>query len=289
MTWYLPQDELISLLSGFWMAVNRLFSMYILVLDCHVTHVLWSWRVCCALSRSPMTWHGVTQRGRMPTPSSPTTTIRTLTTIAPGTMGCLRTSPARANRRPLSWWHQKIKAVCVQINYRALAFASLLCCHQWKATAKVEHQTRAANKALVRTVFRHKSDTAFRFSLWTPLIFVQLHTNTSLCFQDWFSVHDHKERQEDRMSTWSSLYSDYLFIKLRFILFVSSPPSIPSWKTLCTMTCRYTLCHYLKRYYYLLYMFYIVYKMRILTVISLMLHPSDIQGGLFRLYCMTLA
>lgn len=32
-------------------------------------------------------------------------------------------------------------SVCVEINNRPLAFLSALCCHQWKATAKVEHQT----------------------------------------------------------------------------------------------------------------------------------------------------
>lgn len=123
--------------------------------------------LCFAFNRSPMTCHGVTQRGPMLTRFSPTTTsliltpILILTTTMPDTMGCLRTSLAKANHCFLSWWQQKIRAVCVETNNRPLAFPSLLCCHQWKATAKVKHQTCAANKPLVRTVCRHKTDTAF--------------------------------------------------------------------------------------------------------------------------------
>lgn len=174
----------------------------------------WSWRVCCAFSRSPMTWHGVNQRGRTPTRSYPTTTTltRTLTTITPGATGYSRTSLARANHRFQSWWHQKIKVVCVQISNRPLASPSLLCCHQWKATAKVKHQTRAANRALVRTVCRHKIGHRFCFSLsgWDPS---QL-WNQALCVfrtNFWYMITT-RGHKEDCMSPWSSLYSNDLFI-----------------------------------------------------------------------------
>lgn len=144
----------------------------------------WSWLACCAFNRSPMTWHGVTQKGRTPTRSSPTTTTHTLTTITPGTTGCLRTSLARANHLFQSWWHQKIRAVCVEINNRPSAFTSVLCCHQWKATAKVEHQTCAANKALVGTVCRHKLDTASTFFfLFFPLWMGPLSTLSSFTWE----------------------------------------------------------------------------------------------------------
>lgn len=62
-------------------------------------------------------------------------------------------------------WQQKRRAVCVAIDNRPSALTLVLCCHQWKATAKVEHQTCAANKPHVRTVCRHKLDTAFSFSV----------------------------------------------------------------------------------------------------------------------------
>lgn len=165
-----------------------------------------------------MTWHGVTQRGHTQTRSCPTTTsltlILTLTTIMPGTTGCLRTSLARANHCFLSWWQQKMRAVCVVINNRPSEFPSLLCCHQWKATAKVEHQTCAANKPLVRTVCRHKLDTAFSFffffSGWDPsrLCLTSSKKSDTLWFQDqfWYMITTWKQ-EEDCMSPWSSLYS----------------------------------------------------------------------------------
>lgn len=163
-----------------------------------------------------MTWHGVTQMGRTPTRSSPTTTTLTLIAITPDTTVCLRTSLARANQ---SWWHQKIRAVCVEINNRPLAFLPALCCHQWKATAKVEHQTRAANKALVRTVCRHKLDTAFTFvflSGWDPSQFCPASHEKSGTFRTnfWYMITIRKQ-EEDCMSPWFSLYSTegkiYLF------------------------------------------------------------------------------
>lgn len=162
--------------------------------------------LCFAFNRSPMTCHGVTQRGPMLTRFSPTTTsliltpILILTTTMPDTTGCLRTSLAKANQCFLSWWQQKIRAVCVETNNRPLAFPSLLCCHQWKATAKVKHQTCAANKPLVRTVCRHKTDTAFSPFLFffffalslslsldgIPLNIAPLHVMIQDTFQDQF-------------------------------------------------------------------------------------------------------
>lgn len=143
--------------------------------------------LCFTSNRIPVTWHGVTQRGHTPTRFSPTTTTLIFTTITLDVMGCLRTSLARANHRFQSWWQQKIWAVCVEINYRPFAFLLVLCCHQWKATAKVKHQTCAANKPLVCTVCWHKLDTAFSFCslfLWMgpPLIFALLHVGSqALC------------------------------------------------------------------------------------------------------------
>lgn len=165
------------------------------------------------LNRSQMTQQGVTRRGRTPTRSSLTTTILSLIltlsptlTLTPSlsltattadTTACSRTSLARADQ---PWWHQKIRAVCVEISNRPffVAFLPALCCHQWKATAKVEHQTRAANKGTCTyKVCRHKSDTAFCFcffflSGWDPsLDFFPASREKSGTFRNRLLVHDH--------------------------------------------------------------------------------------------------
>ena len=64
------------------------------------------------------------------------------------------------NHRFQSWWQQKIWAVC-EVHPRASVAPPFLCCHQWRATAKVRQPSCAANKPLVRAVCRHNMDTAF--------------------------------------------------------------------------------------------------------------------------------
>lgn len=212
----------------------------------------WSCLLCRAFNRSPTTWHGVTQRGRTPTRSSPTTTTLTLNAITPDTTACLRTSLARANQ---SWWHQKIRAVCVEINNRPLAFLPALCCHQSKATAKVEHQTRAANKALIRTVCRHKLDTAFTFVfLWMgPLSTLSSFTWEVRHFQDQFLVHDHyKETKgglhvtliqfilQRRKNIFIQLASQ-IFLAVSLYLSLVKIFLLLHFKTHCTISSRHTL------------------------------------------------
>lgn len=258
--------------------------------------------LCFAFNRSPMTCHGVTQRGPMLTRFSPTTTsliltpILILTTTMPDTTGCLRTSLAKANQCFLSWWQQKIRAVCVETNNRPLAFPSLLCCHQWKATAKVKHQTCAANKPLVRTVCRHKTDTAFSpflfffFLLYLSLCLWMGSHSTSPRFMLWFKtlfrtnflVHDHYEGTRGGLHVTLIQFifqkkkeirkKKDLFIQLASQIFFPvcilpcmslETVSLTSRRTQCTISSHLhnILCNYLKRYYY---MFYIVYKMTII-------------------------
>lgn len=133
-----------------------------------------------ASNRIPTTCHEVTQRGRTPTRFSRTTTTLTPTptlTATPDTTGCLRTSLARANHRFRSWWQQKIWAVCVEINDRPSHF-----CRSFAVTSE-KLQPKSNSKFVLltnhlRTVYRHKSNTAFSFcfSLFldgTPLIFAR--------------------------------------------------------------------------------------------------------------------
>lgn len=172
-----------------------------------------------ALSRTPTIWRGVSQRAPTPTRSSPTTTTRTRTSTTPGTTACSRTSPARAHQR-----------------WRRRSDSSRLCPHQaqtlpaffrpprrappprrrtqWKATAKVEHQTRAADGA--RSVCRHNN------GHHVSVLFFSCPASRTEDRQD----RHFQDREDDCMSPLFSLFSKYGNIFILENLF-SPPVSIP--------------------------------------------------------------
>lgn len=160
-------------------------------------------------------------------------------------------------------------------------FCLALCCHQWKATAKVEHQTRAANKALVRTVCRHKLDTAFTFvslSGWDPSQLCPASHKKSGTFRTnfWYMIFMRKQ-EEDCMSPWFSLYSKegkYIYSASISFFFALYPSIYLSSNYSSDVILKHIVpyraithdafCNYLRRHSYLYVILYIIYNMRIL-------------------------
>lgn len=182
-----------------------------------------------------MTRHGVTQRGRTPTPSSLTITSLThtltlflllslillliplLTIIAQDTAGCLRTLLAKANICFQSWWQNKTGTFCVETTDSSpspLCISVVYLLSPVKSYGQSQkHQTCAANKPRVQ--YRHKSDTAsflHIFHFFLALIWMGNSPNSASLWlwhigttgpTLWFMI---TTKEEKWPSQWSSLF-----------------------------------------------------------------------------------